>query len=123
MADGLHQVGFAEAHAATEEQGIEFPSRGFSHGQGGRMGHAAVGAHHKPVEDVARIEPGFELAGRFAGGLGRWQASGLGPSHPVIGIGGRAGGGTVSWVVGGGVGGIVVRGGGNQHFHRAASNF
>ena len=70
MADCLHQVGFAQANAAAEKQGVELPARGFGHRQGGGMGHAAVRAHHEAVEHVAGVKAGSQLARRFAGGGG-----------------------------------------------------
>ena len=63
MANGLHQVGFAEANATTNEQWIEFPSRGLCHSQRSRMSHAAVLTHHKTAEYVA--------------GIKRWQIAAL----------------------------------------------
>ena len=60
MADCLHQVGFAQAYAAAEKQGVEFPAGGLGHGQGRRMGHAAVGPHHKPLEHIAGVEVCFQ---------------------------------------------------------------
>lgn len=57
MTDGLHQVGFAQADSAADEQRIELTPGGLSHCQGRRMGHAAVGPNHKTAEYITRIQP------------------------------------------------------------------
>ena len=70
MTNGLHQVGFAQAHTAADEQGVELPARCFGHSQSRRMGHPAVGADHKTAEHVAGIEPGQVAAW---GAVPRWS--------------------------------------------------
>ena len=89
VADRLHQVGFAQPHPAAEKEGVEFPPGRFRHRQGGGVGHAAVGPHHKAVEHVAGVQPRSHLAGRLTGGFGlRWLAgNGLGGAIARAGAG------------------------------------
>ena len=56
MADGLHEMGFPQANAAAEKQGVEALAGGLCHSHAGRMGHVAVAPHHKTTKEVAGIE-------------------------------------------------------------------
>ena len=67
VADGVHEVGLAQAHAAVDEQRVVRVRRGLSHRQRRRMGEAVAAAHHEGVEGVL----GVELHGaRVHGGVG-----------------------------------------------------
>ena len=56
MADGVHEVGFAQPHAAVDEQGVVGVGRGLGHRQGRRVGKAVAAAHHKGVEGILRVQ-------------------------------------------------------------------
>ena len=71
MANRLHQVGLAQANAAANKQRIELTAGGLGHGQGRRVGHAAVLTHHEAVEHVAGVQSLDRLAAAFAGGGSR----------------------------------------------------
>ncbi|CAI8356132.1 MAG: Uncharacterised protein [Cyanobium sp. ARS6] len=71
MADGLHEMGFAEAHPSADEQRIEFSARGLSHSECSGMGHAAVGPHNEAIEHVTHVQP-RQTTGRPCG-WGGWR--------------------------------------------------
>ena len=84
MPDSVHQVRFAQAHAAVNEQGIIGVCRGFRHRQRRRVGKPVVVAHHKGVEGIFGVQAAV-VRRFFVGGharpvfvrLGRGQKDGL----------------------------------------------
>ena len=56
MADGVHQVRLAQAHAAVEEQRVVAVARCFGHGLGGRVGELGVVTDDERREAKTRIE-------------------------------------------------------------------
>jgi hypothetical protein len=56
VADGVHQVGLAHAHAAIEEQGIVGLRGPLGHGQRGGARKLVAVADHEGVKGVARVE-------------------------------------------------------------------
>ena len=58
VADGVHQVGLAEAHAAVQEQRVVRVARALGHRQRGRVGEPVRRAHDEVRERVARVEVG-----------------------------------------------------------------
>ena len=71
--DGLQQVGFAEAHAAVDEQGVVGAGRRFRHGHRGCVRKAVARADDKRIERVlgAQRESVRSAHGRRRGGCGR----------------------------------------------------
>ena len=92
VADGLQQVGLAQAHAAVDQQGIEFGSAGIlGHGQGGGIGELGVAADHEFFEGVIRVQVDERHSGegmrRSAGGnLGAGHAAQLDARFAAIGF-------------------------------------
>ena len=56
LADGVEEVGLAQAHAGIQEQGIVGLARGVGHRLGGAEGHAIGVAHHEAVERILAVE-------------------------------------------------------------------
>ena len=56
MADGVHQVRLAQAHAAVEEEWVVAVARCFGHGLGGRVGELGVVTDDERREAKTRIE-------------------------------------------------------------------
>jgi len=56
LADGVKQMGFAQADAAIEEQWIVSLARSVSHRLCGGKGHIVVAAHHERVKGILGIE-------------------------------------------------------------------
>ena len=56
VADGVHQVGLAHAHAAIQEERIVSARRALGHGQRGGAGKLVAVADDKGVKGVARVE-------------------------------------------------------------------
>ena len=77
VADGMDQVGLAQADPAIDEQRVvELPdAAGHMHGR--RPAHAIGRAFDQGLKGQCRIEPGLDARGRFIGGhqaqwLGQW---------------------------------------------------
>ncbi len=91
MADGVHQVGLAHAHAAIEEQGVIGLRGPLGHGQRGGAGKLVAVADHEGVKGVTRVElrcrgpVEARLLGR-AQGRGR-SRGGMGGNRPEAAIG------------------------------------
>jgi len=75
VADGVHQVGLAQAHAAMDEQGVVGIGGGLGHGQGGGMSKAVVAAYHKGIEGILGVQ--LHRAGGQAIGSSRLIAGGV----------------------------------------------
>lgn len=75
VADGVHEVGFAEADGAVDEEGVVGAGGGFGDGLGGGVGKLVVDADDEALEDVAGDEVGF---GGGAGGGGFFVWGGFG---------------------------------------------
>lgn len=58
IADGLHQVGFAETDAAVDKQRVVLFRRGFCDGDAGRVGEAVVFADDEAFKGVLWIDAG-----------------------------------------------------------------
>ena len=58
VADGVHQVGLAEAHAAVQEERVVGVARAFRHRQARRVGQPVGRADDEVGEGVARVEVG-----------------------------------------------------------------
>ena len=56
MADGLEQVGLAEAGVAVDEQRVVLAGRRLGDGQGGGVGEPVGRADHEGVEGVPRVD-------------------------------------------------------------------
>ena len=67
VADGLHEVGLAEADAAVDEEGVIDARAGFGDGLGGGMGEAVGLADDEIVEGVVAVEG---VGGEFGGARG-----------------------------------------------------
>ena len=65
VADGLHEVGLAEAGVTVEEERVVAAARGFGHGTRGGMGKAVARTNDEAVEGVALVEA-CGAAGRTA---------------------------------------------------------
>jgi hypothetical protein len=52
MADGVQQVGLAQADAAPDKERVPRLTRGIGDGLGRGMGQLVAGAHDKSLEDV-----------------------------------------------------------------------
>ena len=55
VGDRVHQVGFAQSHAAVDKQRVVNFAGRFRHSQGSGMSQVVVGAHYEGVEGVAGI--------------------------------------------------------------------
>ena len=58
VADGVHQVGLAEAHAAVQEERVVGVAGSLGHGQAGGVGQTVGRADDEVAERVARVEAG-----------------------------------------------------------------
>ena len=58
VADGVHQVGLAKAHAAVDEQGVVCLRGHLGHRQGHRVGEPVAAAHHEGIEGVLGVQVG-----------------------------------------------------------------
>ena len=77
VADGLEQVGLAQAGVAVDEQRVVLPGRGLGHGEGGGVGEAVGRADDEGVEGVPRVDvvrPELHHRVPGAGRGGRWGA-------------------------------------------------
>ena len=91
--DGVHQVGFAQAGVAIDEQRIVGLRGGLGHGEGRGVGHLVVGADDEGLERVTGVEgagggAALVVAGRAARGGAAARGGGLGGPR---GVGGRRG--------------------------------
>ena len=59
VAHGVHEVGFAQAHVAIDEQGVIDLAGLFGHGQGCGVGEVIGRADHEVIEGILRVEHGF----------------------------------------------------------------
>ena len=69
VADRVHQVGLAEAHAAVQEERVVGVAGALGDGQAGRVGQAVGRAHDEVGEGVARVDVGGAALAADAGGL------------------------------------------------------
>ena len=69
VADGVHQVGLAEAHAAVQEERVVGVARALRHGQAGRVGEAVGRPDDEVAEGVARVDVGRAALAADAGRL------------------------------------------------------
>ena len=67
MADGLHQMGFAQPHAPIDKERVIGLRRALRHGQRRRVGKAVAHAHHEAFEGILRVQMGIVIL--LAGGL------------------------------------------------------
>ena len=58
VADGVHEMGLAQAYAAVHEQGIVGLARLLGHGQGSCMGYAVEAAGNEVVKNVLGVQGG-----------------------------------------------------------------
>ena len=56
VADGVHQVRFAQPHAAVDEQRVVRLGRSFGHSQAGCVRKAVAVAHHKGIKGVLGVQ-------------------------------------------------------------------
>ena len=56
VADGVHEMGLAQAHAPIEEQGIIGMARGLGHRLGGGVGYPVGVAHHEGIEGIPGVQ-------------------------------------------------------------------
>ena len=63
VADGLHQVGFAQSHTAVDKQRVIGFRRAFRHGQRGRVRKPVAVAHNEALKGVLRIQVGIGIVG------------------------------------------------------------
>ena len=73
-ADGLHQMGLAQTHAAVDEQRVVHRTRFFADRDRSRVGQLIVGADNESVKGVFRIQ-GLVAVGFFGRGPGRFADS------------------------------------------------
>ncbi len=101
MTDGLHEVGFAEADAAVDEEGVKLSGWMGSDCKSGGMGELVGGADDKGVEGVAGVEASVFV------GVGGGVFVGVGRARRESGVGWGVGGrvlcgcvwcGLVGWV-------------------------
>ena len=74
MADGLHQVSFAHAHAAIEVKRVVSLRGRFGHGARGGMRELVRAAHDERIERVPQVElmiDAIEIQARLLGGSRR----------------------------------------------------
>ena len=69
MADGVHQVGFAQAHAPIDKQGVVRLGGHFGHSQGHGVGKPVGRTHHKRVKGILGVEHGQGVAALAGGQL------------------------------------------------------
>ncbi len=85
-ADGVEQVGFTEADAAIDEEGVIGLAGGMGYGECGGVGEAVIGADDEILEGIFGIEGEVAYSGANAVGLlGGWGGAGGG----AFGFGGR----------------------------------
>ena len=58
VADGVHEMGLAKAHAAVDEQGVVCLRGHLGHRQGYRVGEPVAAAHHEGIEGVLGVQVG-----------------------------------------------------------------
>ena len=63
MADGVHQMGLAQTHAAVDEQRVVGLGGHLRHGQRNRVGKTVAAAHHKGVKGILGVQLGQRVAG------------------------------------------------------------
>ena len=83
VADRVHQVGLAEAHAAVQEERVVGVARALRHGQAGRVGEAVGRADDEVAEGVARVDEGRAA---LAADAGRLDADLLGDEPAAAGV-------------------------------------
>ena len=92
LADGVHQVGLAQADAAVDEQRVVGERRCFGHRPAGGVRELVRGADDEGVEGVARVQPlrrhrrrrfRHGVVQRLGSGVGRLGAAGQKREHRV----------------------------------------
>ena len=68
IANGLQQVGFAEAHAAVQKERVVRARRRFADGARRRVRHAVVRTNYEVVKNIARVQAGGFGHFNFCGG-------------------------------------------------------
>ena len=91
VADGVQQVGLAQAHPAVEEERVVGLARVFGHGHAGGVRQAVAGADHEVFKGVAGIQGDIGLADDRANDFGGFRVT-LG-FDDTIGFGFRLGAG------------------------------
>ena len=86
MGDGVHQVGFAQAHATIQKQRIEGDRATFGHAAGGGMGQFIGFADNETIKRKARVK-GRNFFFGFCGGFGGFSGAGRWP--PIVGGNGK----------------------------------
>ena len=64
VADGVHQMGFAQAHAPVHEQGVVGPGWAVRHGPGRGIGEIVGGADDEIIEGIAGVHHHFRAVVR-----------------------------------------------------------
>ena len=80
VADGVQQVGLAQAHAPVDEQRVVGLGRLLGHGHGRRVGEAVGGAHHEALEGEPGLQAAVHARAREAREAGRRPAGAARPA-------------------------------------------